>query len=152
MSNARVGESERHAKGFLYTGILLLWLRALAGKAFVIRKRTGPVRISIIFQILVDRLRSKGCERMRDVYSLHGSVVYVLCVLTLNGCEEDVIPLKEILMTRSHVLELALREVLSILSKFTEPGNTPRRNHVSLVSQPFARTLAQSTPKSAVVS
>lgn len=29
---------------------------------------------------------------------------------------------------------------------------TPRRNQVSLVSQPFARTLAQSTPKSAVVS
>ena len=54
-------------------------------------------------------------------------VVYVLCVLTLNGCEEDVIPLKEILMTRSHVLELALREVLSILSKFTEPEDSTKK-------------------------
>lgn len=45
----------------------------------------------------------------------------------MNGCEEDVIPLKEILMTRSHVLELALREVLSILSKFTEPEHSTKK-------------------------
>ena len=45
----------------------------------------------------------------------------------MNGCEEDVIPLKEILMTRSQVLELALREVLSILSKFTEPEDSTKK-------------------------
>jgi len=73
MSNARVGESERHAKGFLYTGILLLWLRALAGKAFMIRKRrttNSNVCANVLWSMrvisnLVDRgLRSKGCERM----------------------------------------------------------------------------------------
>ena len=100
MSNARVGESERHAKGFLYTGILLLWLRALAGKAFAIRKRR-TVRISKLVDRWKDKIR-----------------------------KEKFFPFSASLLNR----------------------NTPRRNHVSLVSQHFARTLAQDTPKSAVVS